>query len=363
MAENTNSLNTLFKDLKVVELASVLAGPAVGMFFAELGAQVIKVENRNTGGDMTRTWKLPSESSEATVSAYFSAVNYNKSYLDKDLKNIKDKESVLELISNSDIVIANFKKKSAFKLGMDYESLSKENPGLIYASIEGFTSNPSKVAFDMVLQAETGFMGMNGYPDQMPAKLPVALIDILAAHQLKEGILIALLKKRESGKGSYVSVSLEEAALSSLANQASNYLMEGHVPQRMGSLHPNIAPYGEVFYSKDEKLIVLAIGTDYQFNSLCEFIGAPELNSDPRFASNADRVVNRSELKELLTPYIQSILLEEFISVCTTKNIPVGEVKSMDQVMENPVAKEMILYETINGKETKRLRTVAFKIS
>ena len=204
---------------------------------------------------------------------------------------------------------------------------------------------------------------MNGYPDQLPAKLPVALIDILAAHQLKEGILMALLKKRESGKGSYVSVSLEEAALSSLANQASNYLMEGHIPQRMGSLHPNIAPYGEVFYCNDDKLIVLAIGTNHQFNSLCEFLGAQDLISDPRFTSNADRVINRKELKELLSPYINNMLSEEFIKVCTSKNIPVGEVKCIDQVMENSVEKDMILYETIEGKETMRLKTVAFKIS
>lgn len=363
MKDKKDALSTFFSDLKVVELASVLAGPAVGMFFAELGANVIKIENRSKGGDMTRSWKLPTEDKAASVSAYFSAVNYNKTYLDKDLTKSEEQDLVIDIIKSADIVIANFKQKSASKLGMDYNSLLKVNPALIYACIEGFTSDPSKVAFDMVLQAETGFMGMNGYPDALPAKLPVALIDILAAHQLKEGILLALLKKKDDGKGSFVSVSLEEAALSSLANQASNYLMEGHIPKRMGSLHPNIAPYGEVFSSKDDKQIVLAIGTNQQFSALCELMDAKEILSNDHFKSNADRVIHRQELKKMLEPYISRIRLSEFISACTQLNIPVGEIKSMDQVMENPVAKEMILYESIDGKETMRLKTVAFKIT
>jgi crotonobetainyl-CoA:carnitine CoA-transferase CaiB-like acyl-CoA transferase len=357
--ETVNS-DTIFKDLVVVELASVLAGPAVGMFFAELGAKVIKIENRSSGGDMTRSWKLPSEPKDAFVSAYFSSVNYNKEYLDKNLRIEEDRKVVLELIEKADIVISNFKKGSDKKLGMDYPTLSKDNPGLIYASIEGFRSNPKKVAFDLVLQAEIGFMAMNGYPDQDPAKLPVALIDLLAAHQLKEGILIALLKKCKSGKGSHIRVSLEEAAISSLANQASNFLMEGYIPRPMGSLHPNIAPYGEIFTTKDSKDVVLAIGTDNQFKGLCDILNAQNLITDSRFINNIERVKNRKLLKSLLNPYFEKVDAENLLSTCIANNIPIGEIKNMEEVMENPIAKQMLLEEEIDGVETKRLKTVAF---
>lgn len=357
-----NYLNEFFKDLKVLELAGVLAGPAVGMFFAELGARVIKIENKKSGGDMTRSWKLPKEDKESSTSAYFSSVNYKKEYLDLDLTDDKDRERIYQLVKESDILIANFKEGSAKKLAVDFESLSRLNPRLIYASIEGFSSDPRKVAFDMVLQAETGFMGMNGYPDQLPAKLPVALIDILAAHQLKEGILIALLKRANDNKGSYVTVSLEEAALASLANQASNYLMEGHIPQRLGSLHPNIAPYGEIFKTKDDRLVVAAIGTNKQFISLCELLEDSELPKDPRFKTNTERVKNRIALKQILDPLIAGLNSGEFLEACLHRSIPVGEVKGMDQVMENPIARKMILKEEIEGNETKRLQTVAFHI-
>lgn len=353
---------TIFKDLKVVELAGVLAGPAVGMFFSELGATVIKIENKKAGGDMTRSWKLPSENNESDISAYFSSVNYKKNYIDKDLKDPVQREEVISIIKDCDILITNFKKGSDIKLGMDYQSLVKVNPQLIYAAIEGFVSNPSKVAFDLVLQAETGFMGMNGYPDEDPAKLPVALIDILAAHQLKEAILIALLKRAKTNKGSFVNVSLEEAALSSLANQASNYLMEKHIPARIGSLHPNIAPYGELFKLSDAVTIVLAIGTDNQFRGLCKILDCETLLLNESFADNANRVINRIALKEELLPFISKFDSKSFIEACNKLNVPVGEVKNMEQVMNDPIAKSMILEEEIEGVLTKRIKTVAFHI-
>jgi crotonobetainyl-CoA:carnitine CoA-transferase CaiB-like acyl-CoA transferase len=353
----------MFKNLKVVELASVLAGPAVGMFFSELGAEVVKVENKKTGGDMTRKWKLPEEDKSEKISAYFSSVNYNKKYLLKDFSVQSEQKEIHDIIKEADIVIANFKAGSAAKLSMDYSSLKSINPLIIYAQIEGFSSNPNKVAFDVVLQAETGFMSMNGYEDRDPAKLPVALIDILAAHHLKEGILLALLKKEKEGKGSFVSVSLEEAALASLANQASNYLMEGHIPKRMGSLHPNIAPYGEVFTTKDKAQIVLAVGTDHQFKALCDLVSCSQLPNEENYKNNAQRVINRLELKRILSPFIENFYVEDFINQCDTNKIPVGEIKNLKQVLDSPLAHQMTLSETIDGKETKRIRTVAFHLS
>lgn len=353
----------MFNKLKVIELASVLAGPAVGSFFAELGASVIKVENKLSGGDMTRSWKLSTEDSEARVSAYFSSVNYHKTYLEKDLSNKKDQEEIHRLIESADIVIANFKKNSAKKLKMDYQTLSALNPSLIYASVEGFSSDPEKVAFDIVLQAETGFMSMNGFPNQDPAKLPVAFIDLFAAHQLKEGILIALLNRKEDGKGCCLSVSLEEAALASLANQASNYLMQGMIPQRLGSLHPNIAPYGEVITSKDDKKYVLAVGTDKQFKALCEIAKVDYLAEDDRFLTNPLRVLNRISLQKILLPLFNKMTAKEFEASCKKRMIPIGEIKNLKQVLESPLAQKMILNERIEGVETSRLKSIAFKFS
>lgn len=352
----------MFKNLKVIELAGVLAGPAVGMFFAELGAEVIKVENAKTGGDMTRKWKLPSENPNAKTSAYFSAVNYHKNFLFKDLSDPIDQNEIHNLIKSADIVLTNFKKGSDQKLGMDYKTLSSLNTRLIYASISGFESQDEKVAFDLVLQAETGFMYMNGSPESGPVKMPVALIDVLAAHQLKEGILIALIKRQETGKGAHVSVSLEESALASLANQACNYLMEGHIPQRMGSLHPNIAPYGEIVRTKDDFDLVLAIGTNAQFLAFCKILGKDYLAKDQRFNENNKRVKNRTKLAEILIKSTKDFLKTDLMSQCLKMKVPVGEIKNLEQVMQNPIAQKMILEEEINGELTQRLKSVAFRI-
>ena len=157
-----------------------------------------------------------------------------------DLKDSMDRQQVLDLIKEADILISNFRPASAEKMGMDYVRIQALNPRLIYAQLTGFGEKSNRVAFDMVLQAEAGFLYMNGAPNQLPVKLPVALIDILAAHQMKEGVLLALLKRVSSNKGAYVSVSLLDAALASLANQATNWLMAGHIPQPLGRLHPNI---------------------------------------------------------------------------------------------------------------------------
>ncbi|MBX7093376.1 MAG: CoA transferase [Flavobacteriales bacterium] len=350
----------MLSHLKIVELASVLAGPSVGMFFAELGAKVIKIENKKTGGDVTRSWKLPHEESDKTVSAYFSSVNYGKEYMQVDLQNEHDLKRIHELIAGSDMVIANFKAGDAEKYQLDYESLKKINPALIYGSITGFGENDARPAFDVVLQAESGFMSMNGTPDSGPLKMPVALIDVLAAHQLKEALLLALLKREKSGEGSSVSVSLYAAAVSSLINQATNYLMGNHIPQRQGSLHPNIAPYGETFITADKKFIVLAIGSDAQFKKLCDVLGDPSIAMKKMYKSNTARVENRKRLYSDLSPlffqYHRSDLMKWFIE----QQIPAGAVNSIDEVFAQSAAQSLLLRETIDGVETCRVSSLAF---
>ncbi|MES2629467.1 MAG: CaiB/BaiF CoA-transferase family protein [Bacteroidota bacterium] len=348
----------MFEDLVVVELASVLAGPAVGIFFAELGARVIKIENRRTGGDVTRGWRIKGEN--RAISAYYSAVNWNKESLMLDLSQATDLEQTLELIKSADIVIANYKPGDAEKLGVDYESLKAHHPSLIYATLKGFSNDPERVAYDVVLQAETGFLFMNGTPTSGPVKMPVALIDLLAAHQLKEAILIGLLKKAKTGEGSFIETSLEEAALASLANQATNWLMNGYDPQPLGTIHPNIAPYGEVFSSADDQLFVLAVGAENQFRSLCEFLGLNGLPGDPRFSTNVSRVQHRTELASLLADAFSTLSYGQIASGLGKYRIPFGKIRSVKEVMEGPTAQSMLLRETIEGVQTVRLRSVAF---
>lgn len=350
-----------FEGLKVVELASVLAGPAVGMFFAELGATVLKIENKRSGGDVTRTWRLPSESKEAPQSAYYSAINWNKKNLFLDLGQEADRAIAYQHIQEADLVIANYKQGSAQKLGMGYEQLKALNPTLIYANISGFGTNSERVAFDVVLQAESGFMYMNGQPESPATKMPVALIDVLAAHQLKQGILIALLKRYKTNQGSYVSVSLLEAAVAALANQATNWLMVGHIPQRKGSLHPNIAPYGELFTTKDGKQLVLAIGSNAQFVALCICLGAEALTQQAEFASNTSRVAHRVALAAALKPYFEQQIAATILTSCHQKMVPIGQIRNMQEVFEQPMAAAMVLEEEVDGLLTKRVRTAAFR--
>jgi crotonobetainyl-CoA:carnitine CoA-transferase CaiB-like acyl-CoA transferase len=352
----------MFDNLKVVELASVLAGPAVGTFFSELGAQVIKIENKKTSGDVTRSWKLPQENPDHKTSAYFSSVNYKKKYLLLDYTLAADYAVTLDYLTNADIIITNFKTGDDVKFKLDYHTIRNINPTVIYGSITGF-GHSKRTAFDVVLQAESGFMSMNGTRDSGPVKMPVALIDILAAHQLKEAILLALLKKEKTGKGSYVNVSLYNSALASLANQASNYLMAGHIAQPIGSLHPNIAPYGEMFYCSDNKPLVLAVGNNKQFESLCKVLNCENIIQDIRFKNNPDRVANRKELAEILALKIKLHPRNYWMQNFEENQIPAGAVYNLQEVFEKPEAKAMIREEIIDGELTKRVSSIAFNTS
>ena len=343
----------MWQNLKVIELASVLAGPLVGSFFAELGAQVIKIENKKTNGDITRQWKLATEDKNNSISAYYAAANYNKKSIFLDLTNTEDYNKVITLIKDADIIIQNFKAGDAEKLNLDALSLLKIKESLIIASINGYGKNNNRPAFDVVLQAETGFMYMNGTQESGPIKMPVALIDILAAHHLKEAILIALVEKGITGKGKVVNVSLFDAAIASLANQASNYLMEKHIPEAMGTKHPNIAPYGDMFLSKDGKYIVLAVGNNKQFDTLCQV-----LEIENTYKTNEERLKNRTELNELINEKIILKDAEELMAEFLELKIPSGIVKNLQDVFTNKQTQHLILNEQIEGIETRKVKTL-----
>ncbi|MFM8242547.1 MAG: CaiB/BaiF CoA transferase family protein [Crocinitomicaceae bacterium] len=349
-----------FSELKIIDLSTVLAGPSVGTFFAELGAEVIKIESPEFS-DVTRSWKLPTEDSESNVCAYFSSVNYRKKYLQLDFSIANDLKQLMELLNDADILLMNFKKSSEEKFGLTTEILLKKFPKLIIGKISGFGEESDRIAYDLILQAETGFMSMNGTPDSGPVKMPVALIDVLAAHQLKEGILVALLNRISTNKGKKVSVSLYDAAVSSLANQASNYLMEKHIPKRIGSLHPNIAPYGEIFKTKDEVLVTFAIGSDLHFQKLTSLLKLSSMIEDERFSSNQNRVKNRVELAEIIEKEISKRNAQEILNGCHNNFIPAARIKNLAEVFQENEAQKLIREEEISGKSTKRVTSIAFK--
>jgi len=355
-------MEKLFQGLHVLDLSTVLAGPSVATFFAELGAEVIKVENPLTRGDVTRSWKLKTEDEESSVSAYFSSVNFGKTYEWIDYTLPQNRKRLEELLGWSDIVVVNFKEGDDTKFSLTAEDVHHIQPKAIYASLRGFQSNSDRIAYDVVLQAECGFMFMNGDSSSGPLKMPVALIDVIAAHQLKEGILCALLLREKNKKGLTVRVTLEEAALSALVNQAGNFLMAGHIAQASGSMHPNIAPYGETFLCSDGKSLVLAVGSDKQFKQLCELMGIESVYQEEKYADNQSRVIHRKDLALILQRIFATQTRDYWMHALIARGIPSGAIKSMNEVMESKAAQAMLREETIDGKPTKRLSTVAFKL-
>ena len=323
----------------VIELANVLAGPSVGQWLAELGATIIKVENPATRGDVTRGWKLSQEDKHSDKPAYFTSINWGKQSIGLNMKAPESKEILDRLFSQADIVLSSFIPGQAEGLGLEVDEILTKHPELIWAEINGYGSDMPRAAYDAIIQAEAGFTYMNGTPGHT-SKMPVALMDVLAAHQLKEGILLALLDRQSSGKGRRLSVSLLESGISSLVNQASNWLNAGHLPEPKGSDHPNIVPYGTQFTCLNGERIVLAVGSDKQFAMLCEVLGQAVPES---FLTNQKRVENRQEVVSWLQGLLQKRNREELLRNLYHVKVPAGAVKNLAEVFQAQQAKRLLL--------------------
>lgn len=350
-------MNKLFSDLIIVELASVLAGPSVGMFFAELGATVIKVENPRTNGDITRSWHTKDENSQSDISAYFSCVNWGKYSIGLDFNNSDEFRLLKKLIEKADVVIVSFKPGDAKKLNLDYESFSKINEKIIYAEINGFGENDERPAFDAILQAATGFMSINGTDQTGPLKMPVALIDVLAGHHLKEAILISLINRMKTGIGANVKTSLFNSGIVSLVNQAANFLFTNKIPKRTGSEHPNIVPYGSIFTTSDNVEIVFAVGTDNQFAKLCELLDLNYLKDDKKFSTNKMRVKNRRELLLILSKKLSGMNSEILLPKLEEHKIPASKINNIEEAISSYVSKNLLN----NHSGLRGIKSIAFE--
>ncbi len=314
------------RDLRVLDFSRVLAGPFATMMFGDLGATVLKVERPDIG-DETRAWGPPFDADGAAT--YFEAVNRNKRSIALDLATDEDRDVAVRLATEADVLIENFRPGVLDRLGLGYRVCQERNPRLVYCSITGFGSGAGAAlpGYDLLIQAMGGLMSITGAPDGDPQKVGVALVDVIAGLFATTGILSALHERERSGEGQRVEVSLFSALLGSLVNQGSGFTIAGVVPERMGNDHPSIAPYG-LFRTADRE-IVLAVGNDRQFGTLCNVLGAAELAVDERFATNADRVENRGELVRELEARLSRSPAAAWASALIELGVPAGVVNDI----------------------------------
>ncbi|WP_116201354.1 CaiB/BaiF CoA transferase family protein [Amycolatopsis circi] len=304
----------------VADFSRVLAGPLACVNLADLGATVIKVERPGSGDD-TRGWGPPwTEHS----SSYFECANRSKQSVVLDLGDPDDQVLARELACRADVLVENFRSGALGRRGLDYESVRVGNPGIVYCSVSGFGGDADLPGYDFLVQAMGGLMSVTGPEDGEPAKVGVALVDVLAAKDATIGILAALRAREKTGRGQRVEVNLLSSLLGSMANQASSYLTTGRAPRRMGNSHPSIAPY-ETLRCKDD-VLALACGNDGQFRRLAEVLGVPELADDERFATNAERVRNRPELRAALEQQFAADTVDSWAARLTEVGVPAGPV-------------------------------------
>ncbi len=337
--DNTGSLS----GLRVLDLTRILAGPTGTQLLADLGADVIKIERPGRGDD-TRGWGPPflkdKGGNDTRESAYYLCANRNKRSVAVDLGNEEGQAIIRRLALEADILVENFKVGGLKKYGLDYESLSKENPRLIYCSITGFGQTgpyAHRPGYDFLIQGMGGIMSLTGYPDEeggRPVKVGVGIADVVCGLYAMTAILAALHKRSETGRGQHIDVALLDSQVSWLINQGTAYLMTGDVPGRLGNGHPQIVPY-ETFQASDGEFII-ATGNDEQFTRLVTAAGQPELATDPRFKKNVDRVKNRHLLIPLLNDLTRQKSKAEWIALLDEISVPGGPVNNLKEAFGDP---------------------------
>ncbi|MNZ64531.1 Succinyl-CoA:(R)-benzylsuccinate CoA-transferase subunit BbsF [compost metagenome] len=330
--------------IRVLDLSRVLAGPWAGQILADLGAEVIKIERPEVGDD-TRHWGPPflkdADGRDTSEAAYFLSANRNKKSVTIDFTQPEGQRIVRELAAKSDIVLENFKVGGLEAYGLDYASLKKINPKLIYCSITGFgQSGPyaKRPGYDFMIQGLGGLMSITGRSDQEvgagPVKVGVALTDILTGLYSATAVLAALAHRDVSGIGQHIDMALLDVQVACLANQTLNYLTTGNPPRRLGNAHPNIVPYQD-FPTADGDFI-LTVGNDGQFRKFAELAGHAEWADDARFATNKARVANREVLIPLIRQSTVMRTTAEWIEILERASVPCGPINDLSQVFADP---------------------------
>ncbi|WP_415187820.1 CaiB/BaiF CoA transferase family protein [Rhodomicrobium sp.] len=322
--------------VRVLDLSRVLAGPWASQLLADLGATVFKIEKPGEGDD-TRRWGPPfltdGSGAETAESAYYLSANRGKRSVAIDIAKAEGNTLVRRLAATCDVFLENFKVGGLAKYGLDYAAIHAVKPDIVYCSITGFGQTgpyAARAGYDFMIQGMGGLMSLTGEPEGEPMKVGVAFADIFTGMYASVGVLAALAHRDRTGEGQHIDLALLDVQAAVLANQATNWLVGGVVPKRLGNAHPNIVPY-QVFETRDGHVIV-AVGNDAQFGRFCAAAGCEALAADPKFAANAARVRNRDELVALLKPILAARASADWIAVLEAAGVPCGPINDVAQV-------------------------------
>ena len=358
-------LHKALAGIRVVDISRILAGPWCTQNLADMGAEVFKIEHPERGDD-TRGWGPPdlrSSDGQESMSAYFMACNRGKQSLAIDFSTDEGASFVRDLIKDADVFVENFKAGGLAKYGLDFATLSKINPRLVYLSITGFGQTgpmADKPGYDYVFQGMGGLMSYTGQPEGTPGAGPlrtgVAVVDLMTGMYATTAILAGLRQRDATGKGMALDICLLDVAVAMNANQGANYLVSGKVPERTGNAHPNCAPY-EVFACADGHLI-LAIGNDGQFARFCELAGRADWIDDPRFKTNSSRLNQMDALRPLLQEIFRSRTRGQWTEAFDANNVPWGPIHTLDEVFKHPQVKHRDLLQSIKHPVFGEMRLV-----
>ncbi len=330
--------------LVVLDLSRILAGPTATQLLGDFGATVLKVENPKTGGDDTRSWgpnyALDKSGARTDLSAYFMAANRNKQSIAIDLSTEDGQATVRKLAARADVVIENYKPGGLKKYGLGHETLCAAHPGLVYCSISGFGQtgpNRDQPGYDLMAQGYGGIMSLTGSPEGPPMKVGVGIADVMCGMYATIGILAALRHRDATGEGQHIDLSLVDAQMAWLINEGTNFLTSGQLPKRRGNAHPNIVPY-EAFACSDGHILI-AVGNDAQFKRFCDAIDIAHLGSDPRFATNLDRIAHRETLIPQISARLASLPKKDAIARLQAVKVPVGPIHTVAEALESDQAK------------------------
>ncbi|AZO46365.1 MAG: CoA transferase [Mesorhizobium sp.] len=327
------------KGIRVIELARILAGPWAGQLLADLGADVIKVESPD-GGDDTRKWGPPfvmSHDGENLSAAYYHSCNRGKRSIAIDFSKPEGADTLRRLVATADVLIENFKLGGLRKYGLDYESLKKINPRLVYCSITGFGQDgpyAPRAGYDFIIQAMAGMMSITGEAGREPQKAGVAISDLFTGLYSVVAIQAALRHAEKAGEGQHIDMALFDSQISALGNQNLNYLVSGKSPVQMGNAHMNIAPY-EVLPVRDGH-IILAVGNDGQFQKFCAAVGLDDLPSNRDFATNPARVANRARLRERIIEALEALDRDPLLAKLEAASVPASPINTIGQMFDDP---------------------------